>query len=203
MTRNDAIKEFLFKEVPNIAEIIKAKRSKGSKIDLTELITTLSKPNYNLAKEMTASVSGVNRFTKDVFPNKGNEKLCTYLFNRNEHKYCARCQQVKVASDFSGSYCRNCHDEYYSEYMPKYYLANKARYAMQRAEYNLILRRATPKWANMKAIREIYETCPDGWQVDHYYPLKGKTVCGLHVENNLRHLTAFDNNSKGNRMPEE
>ncbi len=55
----------------------------------------------------------------------------------------------------------------------------------------------TPEDADMDAIKEIYETCPDGWHVDHIVPLsKG----GLHHQDNLQHLTALDNLSKGNRL---
>ena len=60
--------------------------------------------------------------------------------------------------------------------------------------------KATPKWANMKKIRDIYLNCPKGFEVDHIIPLKGKTVSGLHVENNLQYLTKSENCSKGNKI---
>ena len=34
--------------------------------------------------------------------------------------------------------------------------------------------------------------------LDHVIPLKGKNVCGLHVENNLRLIPGIDNLRKGN-----
>lgn len=52
-------------------------------------------------------------------------------------------------------------------------------------------------------IKRIYKNCPIGCHVDHYYPLRGKTVSGLHIPANLRYIPAFDNMSKGNKMPQE
>jgi len=59
---------------------------------------------------------------------------------------------------------------------------------------------ATPKWADLVKIREFYANCPNGFQVDHVIPLKGKTVCGLHVENNLQYLTKRENQVKNNKL---
>lgn len=55
-----------------------------------------------------------------------------------------------------------------------------------------------PAWADMKKIREIYENRPNGYHVDHIVPLRGKTVCGLHVEHNLQYLPAIENMRKHN-----
>lgn len=60
---------------------------------------------------------------------------------------------------------------------------------------------ATPPWANLKAIKEIYrEARSKGLTVDHVIPLRGAMVCGLHVENNLQLLTQAENDSKGNKF---
>jgi hypothetical protein len=59
---------------------------------------------------------------------------------------------------------------------------------------------ATPAWADKKKIKQIYDNCPPGFHVDHIVPLKGKTVCGLHVETNLQYLPARENMKKSNKF---
>lgn len=62
------------------------------------------------------------------------------------------------------------------------------------------LEQATPAWIDMSAVAKIYKQAAEqGMHVDHIIPLKGKTVCGLHVETNLQLLTPKENLSKGNR----
>lgn len=58
----------------------------------------------------------------------------------------------------------------------------------------------TPLWANAEAIAFFYECCPAGHHVDHILPLSGKTVSGLHVENNLQWLPGVVNIRKGARV---
>lgn len=65
-------------------------------------------------------------------------------------------------------------------------------------------RRATPAWADMKAISEFYQearrlTKETGelHVVDHIVPKIGKTVCGLHVPWNLRVIHWRENAKKG------
>lgn len=75
------------------------------------------------------------------------------------------------------------------------------------AHYNALRKarkiQATPKWANLSAIRDIYKACRCisklsriQHDVDHIIPLKGKNVCGLHVEYNLRPIPSFQNRKK-------
>jgi hypothetical protein len=65
---------------------------------------------------------------------------------------------------------------------------------------------ATPKWADLSAIKTEYQLakwCSDVtgefYHVDHIVPLKGKNVCGLHVHWNLQVLPAQINLQKGNK----
>lgn len=60
--------------------------------------------------------------------------------------------------------------------------------------------KATPLWADLTKIKQIYLNCPEGYEVDHVIPLHGKTVSGLHVETNLQYLTRSENAAKGNKL---
>ncbi len=97
----------------------------------------------------------------------------------------------------------------------KYYINNKEKIKQYSKEYSLknpnfkrshcakrraLKLKATPKFANLEKIKEIYKNCPKGYVVDHIVPLQGKTVCGLHVEWNLQYLTPSENSSKFNRL---
>lgn len=66
-----------------------------------------------------------------------------------------------------------------------------------------------PPWANIDAIRAIYkeakrQTKETGipHQVDHIIPLRGRNVCGLHVESNLQIITKNENLKKKNSFQE-
>lgn len=62
---------------------------------------------------------------------------------------------------------------------------------------------ATPTWLSKLdrlKIKEIYISCPKGYEVDHIVPLQGKTVVGLHVPWNLQYLTQSENCKKHNKL---
>lgn len=98
---------------------------------------------------------------------------------------------------------------------PELARANKSRWKKRNPAYcrmdsnkrRSLKLRATPGWANEKAILAIYEAAiAQGKHVDHIVPLRSKLVCGLHCEANLQLLTKQENLSKNNKhwpdMPE-
>lgn len=89
--------------------------------------------------------------------------------------------------------------------------AYRKKYPWKVNEYKqrrqLHIKQATPGWACRETILSIYRqahelTLKTGvlYSVDHIIPLKGKLVCGLHVEQNLRVIPMADNRVKGNKV---
>jgi hypothetical protein len=66
------------------------------------------------------------------------------------------------------------------------------------------IKRATPAWltaTDFEKIKSFYQEAASRegeWDVDHIVPLRGKTVCGLHVPSNLQIIPHSENRRKGN-----
>lgn len=110
--------------------------------------------------------------------------------------------------DISKRYVKN-NKEARQETSTAYRLANSGLYAAHFKMRQQRKRQAMPIWADPIKIGRIYKACARIVQVtgikhhvDHYFPLKSDVVCGLHNEFNLRIITAFDNLSKSNALPE-
>jgi hypothetical protein len=100
-------------------------------------------------------------------------------------------------------------------YQAAYRKAKQAEIAASKRVYKAmresrVSKHATPPWADKAAIAATYAAAKMATQetgvphvVDHFYPLAGKVVCGLHVQGNLRVITSHDNLKKNNRMPVE
>jgi hypothetical protein len=93
------------------------------------------------------------------------------------------------------------------EWLTQYYEKNKPKFAAKALKRLAKKLQAIPPWADMDAIEAIYKeaarvTAETGipHEVDHIIPLQGKSVSGLHVETNLRVITASANRSKGNKF---
>ena len=85
-------------------------------------------------------------------------------------------------------------------YNSKWQKNNPTKKNAQTAQRRAAKLNRTPDWADLNKIREIYENCPSGYQVDHIYPLQGENVSGLHVSWNLQYLTPTQNQMKGNKL---
>lgn len=94
------------------------------------------------------------------------------------------------------------------KYASDYGRANKARRAANEMKRHARKLKASVledcEWNNFY-IEEIYQLreirskeCNTAFEVDHIVPLQGKSVCGLHIWNNLRLITASHNRSKNN-----
>lgn len=80
----------------------------------------------------------------------------------------------------------------------------------QLARYRARMLKATPPWLTEEQQREIQEIYAEAvslseetgvpHHVDHIFPLRGKTGCGLHVPWNLQILPAVFNIKKGSRI---
>ena len=93
-------------------------------------------------------------------------------------------------------------------YGSAYKKARPAENAARAARYKAAKAQATPPWADYAAIAAVYEEAAfltdltgERYEVDHYYPLAGKTCCGLHVHQNLRAIPERDNRRKYNKVP--
>lgn len=144
-------------------------------------------------------------------------------------KICSKCKQNKDINLFYGNiaqadgfnnYCKECHKKavklYKRKYVEKrrfwnrnYQKNNKHIYSMHQAKRHIAKLKRTPKWLTkddwilieMKYQLATYltEVTSIKWEVDHIIPLQGENVSGLHVPDNLRVITKYENYNKGNR----
>lgn len=92
----------------------------------------------------------------------------------------------------------------------RHYESNKQAYIVRGAERRARRVRAMPGWYKRGDAKPFHDlarklTLETGEKhvVDHIVPLKGDTVCGLHVKENLRVIPAIENLRKANKLVEE
>ena len=99
---------------------------------------------------------------------------------------------------------RKAHPDICKAYSKAWNKANPEKNTIKKAERRAAIKQRTMAWSDLEAIEAIYAkarhlTKVTGvrHEVDHYYPLRGKLVSGLHVETNLQVLTRRANQLKG------
>lgn len=180
-----------------------------------EILVKDSTKLIDIFPEYTSDTMG--QVLSNLFPNKPrNLDWYTYIVELAVgYRICKFCS----GSNFRDSRCYDCRSfnqriwalenkEHIYEQRKNYRTNNAEKVSAQRKGYvqsggTLYRKRrsiATPKWADLDKIKEIYKNCPEGYHVDHIIPLTSGLVCGLHVENNLQYLTAKENAIKANKF---
>lgn len=120
---------------------------------------------------------------------------------RKQCKVCVQTRRNPIDIKNRNKYSKTYRDKNYElclERTRKWRVSNKQYDAFRAATYRATKQQQTPAWANLNRIKELYLNCPSGYHVDHIVPLRGKDVCGFHVEYNLQYLTAKENLKKRN-----
>lgn len=122
---------------------------------------------------------------------------------RKSSGYAASQKKYKERVEFTPSL-----KEKHKRSVAKWAQNNRAKCNALAAAYQASKIRATPPWltnTQRKQIESFYMEAQrrgEGWTVDHIIPLRGRTVCGLHVPWNLQVLTRSENSRKNNLLIE-
>jgi 5-methylcytosine-specific restriction endonuclease McrA len=137
--------------------------------------------------------------------NKFCSRSCSASFNNTvspkrvaKIHNCPQCNtETKVAD---GKYCSaECHNIHRRKYKTPedQKIATRKKVREVSANYRAKIRNQTPLDADRKAIKEFYDNCMPGYEIDHIIPIsKG----GLHTLENLQYLTIRENRQKSNKL---
>lgn len=157
-----------------------------------------------------AKAKASSTYKKHIVSRKARAKAA---YEKSKDEYKQRASKWAAANkekrrEISKRYVKNNPETRYATQTANR-LANPGLYAAHFKMRQQRKRQAMPDWADPVKIGRIYKACARitkvtgvKHHVDHYFPLKSDVVCGLHNEFNLRVITAFDNLSKSNTLPE-
>ncbi len=142
-------------------------------------------------------------FHKNSTRKDGVQSRCKVCFKGSQKKY--RSENVDKVVAYSKKY----HEEN-RDYFSSWTRLNRSKRNQQQTERENRKRNATPSWlteAQRKLMEDTYWLAKDLtavsgaiYHVDHIVPLRGESVCGLHVPWNLQVLPADLNLSKSNKI---
>lgn len=136
----------------------------------------------------------------DVLPHRENARFCSQWCMGSHHMTKKHAANRIDASSPDRKVCRACgvekpktqffrHADALDGYRTDCKRCRRGVSSLRRER----VRQATPPWVDFEAIRALYiqadimsEVTGVPHHVDHYYPIKGKTMCGLHVAANMR-----------------
>lgn len=133
-------------------------------------------------------------------------------YEQNKEEYVARARARALANPeaekarLQARYNTNVDAE--RQLRREHYQKHKSTYVARAKHRKVQLRDRIPAWADLGAVFAVYAEAEKmralglDVHVDHIIPLNGKTVSGLHVQNNLRVILASDNLAKGNKLVE-
>jgi hypothetical protein len=144
-------------------------------------------------------------------PTTSEQKVAQRAYKREYHKrnYSdpAKREKAKAQSRAWLSAKRRDDPEYLRALARRWAKKNRAKIAAWSMRRHASKLRATPAWADHKAIEDVYALAEmmtgllgRPYQVDHIVPLRSRLVSGLHVSNNLQVISAEENNLKSNKV---
>lgn len=154
------------------------------------LLTFTNNKNCSKCKKLISRDS----FSKDKSTSDGLKNECKHCVHKRTNT-----EEYKLQAKYKNKNRYQLDLDNNRKIRREHYYNNKDMYVAASAKRRAALINAIPPWADLEKIKEIYKNCPEGYQVDHIYPLQNPTICGLHVENNLQYLTEAENKSKSNK----
>lgn len=172
----------------------------------------LKQQNKEWRARNAAYIAQYRRRQREEHPEKiAKQQAANHLKHRAERRAKQNAYYAATAEQRRARYTeyREQNREAVNERQRAFYRKNRYLFKAHAAKRRARQLRATPAWfgeIDDFAMKEAYRVARARervtgfkWHVDHIVPLRGRTVCGLHVHNNVRVIPAIVNLKKGNR----